>query len=58
MKICDKCLAVEDAQHEVHVISEELYFDLCQVHLDELLEFLQTKTKRKRKLISIGKYKI
>ena len=55
MKICDKCLAVEDAQHEIHVISEELWFDLCQIHLDELLEFLQTKTKRKRNLISLMK---
>ena len=55
MKICDKCLAVETASHEIHVVSEELWFDLCQVHLDELLEFLQTKTKRKRKLMSLMK---
>ena len=55
MKVCDKCLAVEQAQHEVHIISEELWFDLCQVHLEELLEFLQTKAKRKRKLISLIK---
>lgn len=47
MKICDKCLGTEQSIHQVHLPVEDSYYDLCDQHMQELMEFLTTKTKRK-----------
>ena len=50
MKICDKCIKQETATQEVHLIHEDLWFDLCDQHIFELITFLQAKEKKKRKV--------
>lgn len=50
MKICDKCLDQKTGTQEVHLVHEDLFFDLCDKHTFELITFLQTKEKKKRKV--------
>jgi len=49
MKICDRCIEPNESTQEVHIPIEDSYFDLCDIHMQELMEFLTTKEKPKRK---------
>jgi len=51
MKVCDRCKdpKTDGLTQEVHIILEDNWFDLCEKHMQELMEFLTTKEKPKRK---------
>ena len=52
MRICDRCYEPTQAAQQICLVADDQYFDLCNKHAQELLEFLTTKetpTKKGKK---------
>lgn len=46
MKICDICEPdAVPANEEIIIVAEDQHFDLCDRHMQVLMQFLQTKEK-------------
>ena len=55
MRVCDKCRVVDTFHtiYEVVIVLEDQHFELCERHMDELMKFLTTeeKLRKKRKIL-------